>query len=593
MKQPDGTLSGVSKSIDAWSFGCVLSVAATWIVLGFQGLRQYERLRQLSPANNTSSHPLDRFHNGIQVLPEVGKWHDYLRGHLRSSDTTTELVLELVETRLLQADPATRYNMKKLCEKLQDLSFLAEKKITHLEKHSRDTDPTVMKALSNIEEEAQIQKSSEPKLNLLQQPLLQVNPRERASMQINKEEMIRNKPLGQTAHRKEILEKKLEDCHVMKMVTEPLANGYAHFGAVTDSPTDSTRPRELQFGGRRAKPLNPQLRPLEQGQSRTGYDTPEGVGHNINFVPPATPPSSDRKHKSPSASAGLYDDNAIPLAFGPHTSLNQEKPNVQISTADSPSERYPTGFAQSDGASKLQFRSGHRELVFPKLQLPSSSVSRPEKTVSTAGSPPHTSEQSTSEDDVEAQSSPSPSYHPNRQSHDGTAPVVSNRRPMDSPFDEQGMNGPIFEAPETSRQVGTVEIFGPSITVSHPQDTKSPQDRPKTPESSDHVDEEQAVEKELVPNIQASTRSNDSLPRPLPESVLLLPYDICHRRKDLDEQVSKGFAKGLEKVKGSFGIETKARDASLAETFSDPRELVSLFQILSIPGSHVLDLCRR
>src|SRR4051794_17382691 len=114
MKQPDGTLSGVSKSIDAWSFGCVLSVAATWIVLGFQGLRQYERLRQLSPANNTSSHPLDRFHNGIQVLPEVGKWHDYLRGHLRSSDTTTELVLELVETRLLQADPATRYNMKKL-----------------------------------------------------------------------------------------------------------------------------------------------------------------------------------------------------------------------------------------------------------------------------------------------------------------------------------------------------------------------------------------------------------------------------------------------------------------------------------------------
>jgi hypothetical protein len=494
--------------------------------------------------------------------------------------------------------------MKKLCEKLQDLGYLAEYKIKNLDKHSRDTDPMVMKALSDIEEKAQIQKSSEPKLNLLQQPLLQANPRERASMQINKEVMIRNKPLGQTAHRKEILEKKLEDCHFMKSVAESVARSDVHFGAVTDSPTGSTPPKEPQFGGRRAKRPNPQFRAPEQGKSSRGHQTPEGARQSMNPDLPATPPPSDRQKRISGAGTGLCSNNPhsatshdIWQDFGPSasnsvmsadtspsTSLREGVPFLQISTADSPLARYPIGFAQSDGVSKLQFRSEHRELIFPNLKLPSPSVSRPEKTVSAAGSPPHTFEQSTTEDDAEDQSSPSPSYPPNRQGHNGTAPVVSNRSPMDSPFDEKGMNGPIFEAPETSRQAGTVENSGPSITISHPQVTQSPQDRPKTPESSDHVDEKQAVEKEPVSNTQAYTRSNDSLPWPLPESVLLLPYNICHKRKDLDEQVSKGFAKGLEKVRGSFGIETKARDATLAETFSDPRELVSLFQILSIPG---------
>jgi hypothetical protein len=56
----------------------------------------------------------------------------------------------------------------------------------------------------------------------------------------------------------------------------------------------------------------------------------------------------------------------------------------------------------------------------------------------------------------------------------------------------------------------------------------------------------------------------------LPSSVYDLPFDVCRRRKELDQEVTSSFGK----LKGKFGIESKARDASLAETFRQQRELV-------------------
>lgn len=212
MTQPDGTSSGVSQAIDAWSFGCVLSVAATWIVLGFEGIRQYEYLRKLSPGSNRDGVLSDRFHDGFDVLPEIVKWHDFLRGHLRPSDTTTELVLSLIESRLLRADPAARYNMVELCGKLQELSDFAEHKIRSLSRHSRGTDPTVRKALLEMKECAMLQRLSE---DLPQQPLLPYNRREQACIQVDKEEMVNNRLLGQTAYRRQISERMLEDSTVV------------------------------------------------------------------------------------------------------------------------------------------------------------------------------------------------------------------------------------------------------------------------------------------------------------------------------------------------------------------------------------------
>ena len=235
--------------------------------MGPQGLHQYERFRQLAPANNVDGIAFDRFHDGSNVLPEVGKWHDYLRGHLRLSDTTTELVLDMIEHRLLRADSSARYNIGELCEKLKRLSDSAEGDIKSLRKHSRETDPIVMIALKKIEEEALIQRSSEPKINLLQQPLLQVNPRERASMQINKGKLIKNKPLGQTAHRKQILEIKI-------LENQEISESLFHGGATTESPIDDTSLTQLQFSDRKIDSDISRLerRPVPRPLAFTGRD---------------------------------------------------------------------------------------------------------------------------------------------------------------------------------------------------------------------------------------------------------------------------------------------------------------------------------
>jgi hypothetical protein len=535
---------------------------------GFQGLRQYERLRQLAPANNTSGRPLDRFHNGINVLPEVRKWHDYLRGHLRISDTTTELVLDMVETKLLQPDPAERYNMKKLCKQLEELSSWAEHKIKSLEKHSRDPDAMVLRALSAIEDEASTQKSSENKLNLLQQPLLQVNPRERASMQINKEEMIRNKPLGQTTHRKEILDRKLEDCHVMATVAEPLANDDGHFGAVTDSPTDSTLLHEPQFDGRRPKPPNPRFPVRDQGQASGRPHTPP----NPQLL--ATPPSSDRQNRISTSGPGGYshnpyspESNDVWLDFGPaancspelaqinpSTSHRPRVPNLQISTADSPTGRHSAGSIPPSGVPELSFTS-EKNLSLQDVMLRPSSVIRSTKSESTAKFPPHIPTQSFLKSNVEEKVS-----------------TVSVSNSVGSPLDSQRVLDPVVD---TSSPVELDTTAGPPMISSDLRDTWSSQESPETPRPSTYDPDKQAVER-------ASQEPDDSFPQELPQSALFLPYDICVKRRNLEEQVPKGISKGFARIKGSFGIETRTRDSSLIETFSAQRELVSLLQILTI-----------
>jgi hypothetical protein len=474
----------------------------------------------------------------------------------------------MIETKLLQADPAARYNMKKLCKKLEDLSSWAEYKIKSLEKHSRDPDAMVMRALSAIEDEASTQKSSEHKLDLLPQPLLQVNPRERASMQINKEEMIRNKPLGQTTHRKEILDKKLEGCHVMKTVAEPLTNNDGHFGAVTDSPTDSTLPNDLQFPGRQLKPSNPEFSSNYQGQPSGGPHTP------LKPQPLATPPSSNQRNKTSISGPGGYSDNHYspesndvwldfgpaprcipdPAEINPTSSHRPEMPNLQISTTDSPTGRYSTGFIPPSGVPEISFTS-EKNPFLQDAMLPPSSVIRSTKTESTAKFPPHTPMQSSLESNVEEKVS-----------------TVSVSNPVGSPLDSQRVLDPIVD---TSSPVELDTTAGPPMISSHLRDTWSSQESPETPRPSTYDPDKQAVER-------TSQEPDDSFPQELPQSALFLPYDICVKRRNLEEQVPKGISKGFARIKGSFGIETRTRDSSLIETFSAQRELVSLLQILTI-----------
>jgi hypothetical protein len=111
--------------VDSWSLGCVLSIAATWVVLGYQGIMQFEILRRdaIKRMNKNIDHKSnievrDAFHNGDKVMDEVTTWHKYLRDHIRVSDKITPLVLDLLDERLFVADPKERATTVELCEKL-------------------------------------------------------------------------------------------------------------------------------------------------------------------------------------------------------------------------------------------------------------------------------------------------------------------------------------------------------------------------------------------------------------------------------------------------------------------------------------------
>jgi serine/threonine protein kinase len=97
------------RAVDVWSLGCVFSDAATFLVLGKQGVQQYIRLRLR--ANGSS----DAFHDGTQVLGVVQKWHNYLRANVRKHDRFTTRILDIVDQHLLvPAD--NRWDLKQLCD---------------------------------------------------------------------------------------------------------------------------------------------------------------------------------------------------------------------------------------------------------------------------------------------------------------------------------------------------------------------------------------------------------------------------------------------------------------------------------------------
>lgn len=121
-----GAKSGnpVYQTIDSWSLGCVLSLAATWMVLGVQGVLQYTvlRIRALKRARKASpSEPDGPFHDGDDVLPEVRSWHNMLRSTKRITDHITSDVLNLVDSRMLIKDPLERIQSEELCEELDKI----------------------------------------------------------------------------------------------------------------------------------------------------------------------------------------------------------------------------------------------------------------------------------------------------------------------------------------------------------------------------------------------------------------------------------------------------------------------------------------
>jgi hypothetical protein len=489
--------------------------------------------------------------------------------------------LDLIELKLLRANPAKRHTMEDLCEALEELSDSAKYKIQKLRKLSKDTDPVVMKALKKIEEEAQIERLSEPKTNLLQQALLQANPRERASMQINKEELIRKKPLGQTAHRKQILEEKLEDYDIVEMENEPLPMA-VYNGAMTHSPVDSTPPKEWHHEGRKPKPRRPQSPSSGQPQSDRDQQMTSGPQHKISSFP-ETPPPSDHRRRTFDATTPPHSDDrfatilrAPSIGADPQTTPNLGKPELHLTTPDSPLAAYPARREQSCGTPKLSLKPEDERHMFPNPD--SSNVSTPGNIADIANPHPQITEQSAIDRPLGDQNVFIQNHLIHHQIHGEDVSVTTNTSLMQPAVDHKRTQNPTIGAADMSEH--TAEI-GPWITLSQSKDIELSQNQSAVSQSSSHAHEKQLAEEDHAMHAYNSPGYNNPLLLPLPHSALFLPYDICVKRGSLEEQVPKGISKGFARLKGSFGIETRTRDPSLVETFSTQRELVSLPQPLT------------
>ena len=134
------SLSAVPRTIDTWSLACVFSIAATWVVLGYEGIQQFRKLRekaiedivlsqQRKPKEDSSKEisKSDYFHDGCRVLAVVLEWHDMLRSSLRNTDTVTSKLLDLLDQKMLVPDATKRLSAEKTCEELDNI--LAESQV--------------------------------------------------------------------------------------------------------------------------------------------------------------------------------------------------------------------------------------------------------------------------------------------------------------------------------------------------------------------------------------------------------------------------------------------------------------------------------
>ena len=102
-KNSDGVRTRILQTSDVWSLGCVLSVAATYVTHGVQGVRAYRKLRarQIKELTDCTLTAGDAFHDGTRVLPVVTEWHAFLRSIRGHSDVLTEKVLDMVDEEML------------------------------------------------------------------------------------------------------------------------------------------------------------------------------------------------------------------------------------------------------------------------------------------------------------------------------------------------------------------------------------------------------------------------------------------------------------------------------------------------------------
>jgi hypothetical protein len=159
-KGTSDTLS--AQTIDTWSLGCVFSMAATWVVLGKDGIKQYNQLRkkairkivekqskQIGLEDSAKLTLGDYFHNRVKVLDDVLHWHDLLRNAVRRSDNITSRVIDLVDNKMLLAEAEERVTAKVLCTELESILEATQQEA------GMQLPDSVMQILLEVDREAQ------------------------------------------------------------------------------------------------------------------------------------------------------------------------------------------------------------------------------------------------------------------------------------------------------------------------------------------------------------------------------------------------------------------------------------------------------
>lgn len=215
-----------SQTTDTWSFGCVLSAVATWVILGpsfclgydrvrEDAIKDLHRCRQRDPSISVPDCD-DAFHDGSKVLDAVTEWHDHLRNSTRRADTISRHVLDLVDQGMLVDDPAKRLTSAKLCESLDKIILRANDEYQQsvengtLKKESEGTlkallkldlhAPTIAKPLSQAEKES----DSAINPNLLHEHNSTLS-RPRLSNRVRKSEYFGKIVIAKTANREQVI----------------------------------------------------------------------------------------------------------------------------------------------------------------------------------------------------------------------------------------------------------------------------------------------------------------------------------------------------------------------------------------------------
>jgi len=208
------------QTIDTWSFGCVLSAVATWVILGSQAYDNYRQvhkleiseLRERLKKNKRGSAPSgdDAFHDGTKVPSSVLNWHNFLRNSSRKADTISYRVLDLVDEKMLLEHPEKRLTFEQLCEKLNDILLCAKNEhLKSLERGSlKAVDPDTLKALLMLDKSAPATATSTAQAGIAQ--IVTSNPSDRggsASLLPNRHGQSQSRPSSDRVRKSERLER--------------------------------------------------------------------------------------------------------------------------------------------------------------------------------------------------------------------------------------------------------------------------------------------------------------------------------------------------------------------------------------------------